>query len=151
MVDHVASYSNPFESFSSLCGQVVIELTFRSTPLYQNPAYLYKHYVEDGLSARQLARQIGCRHSVINEALNSFGIIKGYRPSGRPKYGFKFACDGKRVPDESQMQVIDAIEQYRYQGRSFGKISAILNKQSVKSPNGFSYWHPSVVMRALGR
>ncbi len=119
-----------------------------TTPLFRNEAFLREKYEQEELSARQIAFLIGCSHSVINAALDRYGIKKTKRRRGWVEYGWKL-LRGRRVPHTRHQKVIQQIKKWRDRGWSFAQISDRLNKRAVLSPSKTTNWYPSTVKRVL--
>lgn len=130
--------SPKFTIISSIC----------TMPLFKNKEFLSEKYEVEGLSARQIALLIGCSHSVINRALESFGITKTLRRGGWVEFGWKMK-NGKLVKHIRQQMVIQQMLRKRFRGWSYSKIATWLNAKGIESTSSKSMWYHTTVARIV--
>ncbi len=108
---------------------------FPVTSLYLNQEYLQKKYVDENLSADEVASEIGCAVSTVLKHLKKYGIpVRGSGENIRPKRHLPF---GKSVEDHKREQeVLKQIEEQRDQGHSYWKKAKILNTLRVRTKLG---------------
>lgn len=119
-----------------------------TTPLFRNKAFLTQKYHVERLSARQIAVLIGCAHSTINNALETFGLAKQKHQGGWVPYGNKLLKVG-RVPHVRQQKVIEWMLGKKRLGWSNAEIAAALNKRKVPSPACIGTWYPASVRKII--
>lgn len=123
-----------------------IKSSVSTTPLYKNKDFLNEKYTVEGLSARQIAVLIGCRHSTVNRALDRLCIDKIEKESGWVSYGTKMQ-NGRRVVHVREQLVINSILRKRDSGWTYQKISDWLSGRGIKTPSGQTSWFHSTVRR----
>lgn len=100
---------------------------FPVTPLYLNQEYLRKKYVDENLSADEVASEIGCAVSTVLKHLKKYGIpVRGNGQNIRPKRHLPFGKKivGRSVEDHKREQeVLKQIKELRDQGHT-GQTSA---------------------------
>lgn len=76
----------------------------------------------------------------------------GNHTDGPAPYGFAIE-DRKLVPDDSEQEVLDLIDDARRLGRSYGQIADILAQQGYMRPSGggSTRWYPATVHRLANR
>ena len=61
--------------------------------LYRDPVLLYRRYVADGMSQREIAKELGCSHSTISKWMKKHGI-----PARSTSEGMILYRRGKSMP-----------------------------------------------------
>ena len=104
-------------------------------------------YIEQQLSAREIAIKLDCSHNSINAALKKFNMPKSEKIR-RPKYG-------RQTPNKSESQInkelkiITLIAKLKNQGKSLRMIAKYLNNKAVRTPSGDGLWVQSTIKRIL--
>jgi hypothetical protein len=145
MVDLSAHKTNNLSSInlrlnSSIC----------TKPLFQNRAFLNQKYCVEKLSARRISILIGCAHSTINDALETFGLTKEHRRGGWTQYGDKLTSDGK-VKHTRQRKIILWMLRRKQAKWSNARIADALNAKKIPSPAGKRKWYPATVGKIIKR
>lgn len=126
---------------------------FPVTPLYLNQEYLQKKYVDENLSADEVASEIGCAMSTVLKHLKKYGILvresgENIRPKRHLPFGKKIV--GRSVEDHKREQeVLKQVKELRDQGHRYWKIVKILNTLKVRTKTGRGRWHARSVMAVL--
>jgi hypothetical protein len=110
-------------------------------------------YRKKGLSAAQIAEQLGVSKTVVLNRLRAIGIREKTgrvtRPDNyrhhEPPYGYTI-CDGKLVPNKKELQVCRLVVELRgRQKRSFAEIAEELIRRGYPNRRGVVSWfHHSV-------
>lgn len=127
---------------------------FYIDPLFKNKFFLTQKYVVEGLSARQIAKQIFSSKTAVLEALARFEIPirevhQHHGHPSQPRYG-KWYRRNRLVDSKVEKRVIWIIKDLRMKGFSLRKIAQILNEMSVATKCQGKAWHPEMVRRVLG-
>lgn len=130
--------------------------TIQSKPLYCNKDFLRQKYLAEGLSSRQIAREICSARSTVKEALKGFGIP--LRPSeearklNKGQLGFgERMVNGKIVRHRAELRVLECMASRRQRGDSFDSIAAWLNNKGVPTKNRSVFWSRPTVYKILRR
>ena len=143
------------EPFSSTFYLIIIpEETMQ--PLYKDKAFVHQKYVIEGLSIKEIAREIFSSKAAISNALRRFDIPvrEAHKPhNGRvssPSYGTKLRS-GRASPHVAEQQMIETIKELRAQGLTLRKVAEILTNMGVPTKKRGKSWHPEMVKRILDR
>jgi IS30 family transposase len=135
----------------SLPREISMISTVQDEPLYRNKVFLQQKYLSEGLSARQIAREIFSARSTVSASLIEFGI----EPAGRFR-GFKGQLGfgerlvkGRIVPHKGEKAVIDQMASMREAGASYGRIASWLNQNNVRTKNRVKGWDRPTVFKIL--
>jgi hypothetical protein len=131
-----------------------IESTIQAIPLYRNEIFLRQKYLEERLSAKQIASLIfSARSSVINH-LRALNIPirredeqRQLRP-GQHRYGERLSS-GQVVSHKGELKIIQQMVQMRRRGLSYRAIAQALQVQGTPTKNRTSKWHATTVMKIL--
>lgn len=116
-------------------------------------------YLDQGLTALQIAHQIGLSKTVVLRRLHALGIrqetvkqmeLEKPRPVSRASYGYRIVS-GKLVPDRYELKVVRIIVELRSrQGLSWSKLVKHLNSEKIKARGG-GVWHITSVRMVFER
>lgn len=122
---------------------------------YKNKELLYQKYIEEQLSALEIANRFCCSKSTILKHLKKFDIeIRDTGKSINKKKGLAY---GKRIEKRQQMAHkreqanIQKMRELRGKGYSFHKIAEILNTMKVPTKTRKGKWHGRVIWEILKR
>jgi hypothetical protein len=122
-------------------------------PLFKNRIFIQQKYVVDGLSAKQIAKEIFCSRMAVLNALANFGIqirephFHHGHPS-QPRFGTKFKKN-HLIDFENEQRVIRVAQELRAKGLSLRQIAKFLNEMNVATKCKRRGWHPEMVRRIL--
>ncbi len=107
----------------------------------------------EGLSARQIAREIFSSKMAVLDALAAFDIPirephQHHGNPSQPKFGKRFSKN-VLVDSKIEQRIILTIEELHQQGFSLRKIAKILNATRVSTKCGGKGWHPEMIRRIL--
>ncbi len=115
---------------------------------------LKEKYLQEGLSPKQIALQLGVSRPAVVGRLKRIGVLSG-APS-RPGYllaqvpfGWKRE-NGKLVSHLAEQRVLERISKARAEGESLHSIARSLTIAGIKAKNG-GKWHARTVSRILER
>jgi hypothetical protein len=142
------------ELFSSTLYLVIISEEYLQ-PLYKDSFFVHQKYVVEGLSIREIAREIFSSKEAVRNALKRFNIPvrEPHIHNGRlacPSYGTKLRS-GRASPHVAERQMIDSIKELRAQGLTLRKVAEILTNMGVPTKKRGKSWHPEMVKRILNR
>ena len=128
-------------------------IKFPVLPKHRDESFLHKQYVEEGLSASQIARDLSISKSAILNVLKKAGIELANEPRptqrrGQMLYGKK-VVNGKVVDHFGEMQNIEKMIQLRNDGYSYHKIASILNTMNVATKSRKAKWQGATVMKII--
>ena len=128
-------------------------------PCLQRPAAFRDLYLNEGLSAAQIAHQTGCSKTFVLNRLRKQGMQNGsgrrtdprnYRLHDTP-YGFS-KNDGRLVVNKSELRVCRIIvELDASKGVSVRTIGKVLESRGIKNRKGIAVWSYGAVKRILER
>lgn len=126
---------------------------FYIDPLFKNKSFLTQKYLVEGLSARQIAKEIFSSKMAVIAALHRFGIPvrKPHHHNGNPsqlRFGQKFK-KRKLVEHRKEQRIIELVRNLHAQGLSLRQIARILNDAKVATENRGRRWHQEMVRRIL--
>lgn len=126
---------------------------FFAIPQYKNKFFLTQKYIEEGYSARQIAKEIFSSKSTVTAALAKFDIPirEPHLPHGhlsQPKFG-KQIRKGKAVVHLIEQRVIETVRKLKEEGLSLRKIAEVLDQMKVPTKERGKRWHPEMVRRIL--
>jgi hypothetical protein len=126
---------------------------FYVTPLFKNKFFLHQKYVVEGLSVRQIAREIFSSKMAVLDALIRFGIPirephHHHGNPSQPRFGKRFRKKFL-VDDKVEQRVILVVQELRTQGFSLRKIAKILNDMRVATKCDAKSWHPEMIRRII--
>ncbi|OQW48504.1 MAG: hypothetical protein A4S09_04820 [Proteobacteria bacterium SG_bin7] len=116
---------------------------------------MLREYVQKQQPVRTIAKDLGCSHSTILDALKKFNIpIRNLRPDhqsrGQVAYGRR-TLRSKEIEHKREFEVLDKIQNLRSQGFSYWKIADVLNTMGVPTKTRRARWQPATVMKILKR
>lgn len=122
-------------------------------PLFKNKLFLHQKYVVEGLSAKQISKEIFSSKTAVLEALERFGIAvrEQHLPHGnpsQPRFG-KRLKQHQMIDDRVEQKVIQVVRELRNQGFSLRKIAQILTDMRVATKCHAKAWHPEMVRRII--
>ncbi len=123
-------------------------------PLYKSECFLRQKYIEETLSARQIAALTVSARSTVLKHLKEYNIPLRSEDEallhnkGQLGYGERLV-NGRVIAHQRELENIDKIKKLREQGHSYWKIADILNSMGVPTKNRGSRWHPTTVMKLL--
>lgn len=128
----------------------------QSKPLYHSEEFLRQKYLVEGLSTRQIAREICSARSTVKDAIKGFGIP--LRPGeearklnkGQLAFGEKMVR-GRIMPHGGERRVLRQMVDLRRRGDSLGKIAAWLNAKGVPPKGSARHWSRPTVFKILQR
>lgn len=122
-------------------------------PLFRNKIFIQQKYAVEGLSARQIAREIYCSKMAVLDALARFGIairephFHHGHPS-QPRFGVKFRKN-HLVNYEMEQRVVRMVNELHARGISVRHIARILNQMKIVTKCQGKAWHPEMIRRIL--
>ena len=122
-------------------------------PLFRNKIFLTQKYLIEGLSARQIAREIFSSKMAVLDALADFNIPirephKHHGNPSQPRYGQKFK-KRKLVEHKIEQRVIQIVKDLHEKGLSLRQIARVLSKMEIATKNRGKRWHPEMIRRIL--
>lgn len=122
-------------------------------PLFKNSIFLNQKYVVEGLSARQIAREIFSSKMAVLDALKRFGIpVRApHYHHGHPsqaRYGQHYRKK-KLVEHHVEERVIAIIKELHDKGLSLRQIATILSDMKIVTKCQGKRWHQEMVRRIL--
>jgi len=111
--------------------------------------------VTEGLSARQIAKEIFSSKMAVLDALVRFGIpireahYHHGHPS-QPRFGQKYQKK-KLINNREEQRAIRIIKYLRDKGLSMRHIARLLGEMKIATKNQGKRWHPEMVRRILGQ
>ncbi len=113
---------------------------------------LREKYSEKGQTVYEIAKEISCSRSTVENRLNRFGIEtrprKGSLHKRQPRYGEK-VVRGEKVDHLAEVRVIKSILQMRETGLSLRQIAKVLDELKVLTKQKGKGWHPEMISRIL--
>ena len=126
----------------------------KSYPLYMNKQVLAQKYIEDRLSMKEIAKDLGTARSTISKYLRKHGIPLRTAYFIRKRIGFGLAY-GKRivsrreVAHKREVENIARMRNLREKGFSYWKIADAFNALKVPTKTGRGRWHARSVQQIL--
>jgi site-specific DNA recombinase len=126
----------------------------KSYPLYMNKQVLAQKYIEERLSMKEIAKDLGTARSTISKYLRKHGIPLRTAYFIRKRIGFGLAY-GKRivsrqeVAHKREMENIARMRNLREKGFSYWKIADALNALKVPTKTGRARWHARSIQQIL--
>jgi hypothetical protein len=123
-------------------------------PLYKSECFLRKKYLEEKLSARQIAAIVVSARSTVLKHLKGYQIPLRSEDEallhnkGQLGYGERLV-NGKVIIHKGELENIEKIKTLRGQGHSYWEIASIFNSMNIPTKNQGSRWHPTTVMKIL--
>jgi hypothetical protein len=126
---------------------------FYIDPLFKNKNFLTQKYVLEGLSARQIAKEIFSSKTAVLEALVRFGIPirephQHHGHPSQPRYGKRFHKN-KLIDYKVEKNIASIIKDLKAQGFSLRRIVRMLNTMAIPTKCRGKAWHPEMVRRVL--
>ena len=117
-------------------------------------------YLNDGLSAKQIAEAIGISKTVVLDRLHAEGIRMktgkdrvnnpdNYRLHTAP-YGWKVK-DGKLAPNKAELKICRRVVTLVRQGLSYNAVAKELTKLGLRGRSGKAHWDHSTVISIYKR
>lgn len=136
--------------------QVIDTFEFVSVPPWQDPSFLSKKYLKEGLNPAQIAAEtFSCQRNVTKQ-LKRFGIplrsedTRKIKSLSQLKFGESLRR--KRVAkSKKERAVLQMIMKLRAREYSFHKIARVLNDSGIPTKTGRGKWHARFVQRLLMR
>lgn len=122
-------------------------------PLFKNKIFLTQKYVVEGLSARQIAREIFSSKMAVLNGLARFGItvrephFHHGHPS-QPRYGQKFR-NHKLIEHKTEQRIINVVKELHEKGFSLRQIAKVLSEMKIVTKGKGKRWHQEMVRRIL--
>ena len=122
-------------------------------PVYKESSLLHQKYVEEGLSASQIASHFVCSKATVQKELREAGIAARephhhHGHPSQPKYGERVA-KGKTTAHLGEHRVVQTVFEMRDQGLSLRQIARFLSQIGVPTKQRGKAWHPERVRRVL--
>lgn len=116
--------------------------------------FLRKKYIDEGLSTRQISRQISSARSTVVNALKRFGIP--LRPeaqarhlrTGQVRFGRRI-IRGREVEHHREQRNLEMMQALRKRGKSYREIAAALTALKIPTKNRREEWAAATVMKIL--
>lgn len=110
-------------------------------------------YEQKGLSLRQIAAKKVHSRSTISKLLKGSGVAlrapcQGHGNPSQLKFGFQ-KVDGEVVSHKGELQIIEAIKDFRSEGLTMRQIAERMTALRIPSKNGKLKWHPMMVKRVI--
>jgi hypothetical protein len=118
-----------------------------TTHLVNNEVFLKQKYLEERMSARRIAKLLGCSHDTVNASIRRLGIHKNNSKGGQIPYGYKVVRH-RVVECKHQQKNIQQMLAKSKQGWSCPKIANWLNRYKTPNPKG-KRWYAATVRRIL--
>ena len=124
-------------------------------PLFKSECFLRQKYLEEKLSARQIAALTISARSTVLKYLKEYhislrsedGALLLHR-KGQLGYGERL-MNRRIIVHKGELETVEKLTALRKQGFSYWKIADILNSMNVPTKNRGSRWHPTTVMKIL--
>lgn len=112
-------------------------------------------YVENGLSKRQISKQLLCSKSTVDKQLKIFSIESREKSQhhgrpAQPSYGSQYR-KGKLTHHLGEKRVVRTILEMHEQELSLRQIAKFLDMIGVPTKNRGKKWHPQMIKRILDR
>ena len=126
---------------------------FYLDPLFKNKCFLTQKYVVEGLSARQIAKEIFSSKMAVLDALVRFEIpirephYHHGHPS-QPCYGQRYHKH-KLIEHKTEQRVIRVVKDLHDKGLSLRQIAKVLNEMKIATKGLGKRWHQEMVRRIL--
>lgn len=126
-------------------------ISFPVEPVYKNYSFLRQKYVEERLSAGEIADEIVSARSTVLKHLRLAGIpIRTADKKTRSQLAYGEAWkDGRVVPLERELANIEKIRQLRVKGFSYREIANILNGMNISTKTRKGKWHARYVQKLI--
>lgn len=143
---------DPFAPMANRTSSVDIKIksTICTSPLYRKEWWLRKKYLEEKLSAREIAVLAGHSHHAVNSALKRFGLVRAPSKTGRMGFEARRGPEGRRIPVR-QKALIKWMIRMHEKGLSYRDIARRLEEKGIKSPAGKDKWYGHTVRLILIR
>ncbi len=110
-------------------------------------------YEENGLSLRQIAAKKVHSRSTISKFLKQSGVSlrasgQGHGNPSQLKFGYR-KIEGGVVPHKGELQIIEAIKDFRTEGLKMRQIAERMTALRIPSKNKKLKWHPMMVKRII--
>jgi len=133
---------------------------FQSRPYRPKAKNLRNWYLDDGMSASQIAEKLGVSKTFVLDRLREMGIRDGgdtnrltnptnYRSSAIP-YGFRVK-DGKLVPHYAELKICRKVVALVREGHSYRSVARELTKSEFRNRQGRSAWEHSTIISIYKR
>ncbi|MGE4107321.1 MAG: AsnC family protein [Bacteriovoracia bacterium] len=129
--------------------------TFQSRPYSHKPEKIKKMYLEERMSAREIADELNVSQTHILDRLNRMGIgLKSGKgrmtdPNNykcpKPPYGWKLR-DRKLVPNKAELQICRYVVNRVRQGKNVAEVQREMTQKNFKNRNENSNWDHKAVM-----
>ena len=117
-------------------------------------------YLQNGLSAAQIAEQYGVSKSFVLAVIHRLGVNTGkvgrstdpnnYR-NNSPQYGYAVRA-GKLVPNKSEMKICRMVVELRgRRGLSTNQVAKELEKRGFKNRKGRTIWNTNTILNIFER
>lgn len=146
--------------YSTHTTYLIDRIQFQSFSKALDKAKIAELHTKNGLSAAQIAKQLGCSKTLIITTLKRLGVLqkkcgaqtrgKNYR-NATPPYGF-LVVDGKLASHPAEMKIcrliVDLVER---RGLTCVEAARALEAKGLKGRNGLVKWHNYTVSRIFAR
>lgn len=125
-------------------------------PLYKSECFLREKYLEEKLSARQIAALTVSARSTILKYLEEYDIPMRSEDEtllhnkGQMAYGERLV-NRQIIAHQREIETIEKIRALRKQGLSYWKISDVLNAMDIPTKTRRAKWQAATVMKILKR
>lgn len=128
-------------------------VSFPVEPVYKNYSFLRQKYVEERLSAGEIADEIVSARSTVLKHLRLAGIpIRAADKKTRSRLAYGEAWkDGRVVPHERELKNIEKMRQLRAKGFSYWEIADILNGMNILTKTRKGRWHARYIQKVLSK
>jgi len=133
---------------------ILDKIPLPSKLLLRNKSYLYNLYIKQGLSKKEIARQLNISHSAVIASFRKLGIHENNTNTthgilGQIPFGYDYK-NGKLEKNEKEQEIIRVIKQLKSSGFSLRGIARELNKRLIPTKNN-GIWHANTVRKILAR
>ena len=121
---------------------------------YQDEFVLHEKFITQGLSAAQIAQELGCSKAAVKGQLRKFSIRKNAR-NGKTRHNLALGekiVKGKVMAHKGEAKLLESIkDMHCKEGLSAIAIARILNSMKVPTKKPGKGWHHEVIARILIR
>jgi len=109
-------------------------IEFQTRPYAESPQFLKEKYLNEGLSASQIAAYCRCSKTFILTRLRKFGIERRYGHTRQVPFGEKLIKSGAIIPYAKELKIAEQIVKMRKEGKSFNQIAQYFSNGKTRRP-----------------
>ena len=108
-------------------------IEFQTHPFVESPHFIKEKYLNEGLSASQIASYCRCSKTFILTRLRKFGIERRYGYTRQVPFGKKLIKSGAIIPYAKELKIAEQIVKMRKEGKSFKKIAQFFSDAKIRT------------------